>query len=808
MDKNTLDTPKTKNTLIADEKFWSLVSNQEFSDMIDWLSDQGVSEDKMGEILFEFAQQAIQQNSIIRARIILLFLMQALEDPTEMPPIQKLIGDTYFMESNYEQAREYYGKLPLTPGNIKLCFQTFIPRNEIEGLLLLRDKILARTMEEYHGQIHAIIDEIILQFTTKPEIAEANQNLYKQNMDCLKRIYPFSQNDNNHDHFFSCDLSQIPKADILKISDNFYAKHDNIWSKIFSSEYAKNIKPPKIEQLGNDIMIYSGSLESFSVFIDQIKTDNPEFIKKECRVIIDFSLLGQAIKIIDLAPLCDCDFVIRLIDKNYLKPQLTHLLLERKLPFAERIIYLSKDDPDYFSNHVNPIIIECEKKILNRIAKYEQLLPELFPDDYQSKVIKKIKAGQKLNVLLCTSRHTTYLQHSTRDIAAGFQQLGHNTFIQIEDEDSGMGNRIDVTIENLINFKPDIIFAINHFRYSTFPWFPKSIPFVIWIQDLMPHIRYADNPKLITDQDHIFSFSKYTFPDFFNNSAAFKKKTITYLPIPINNKTYRPLNKIEKKYDVIFISHIVANLNENTLFKFRKNNQNYNTGCSRDIQFLTQLAQKIAQMSLRELCHLYFGNEKIYKRIAIDVCRDISINYSDNLLKHFQVVDEKGETDFCRDLRMMIKIKPVKFLINNGIDVKVFGNHWDKLKGFERAAMGPVKNGAPLNKVLNQSKIVLNISPMASWHMRAADAIGSGSFTITFIDKLDDAPITDLLDKKTEMVEFDDEKDLLKKVRYYLKNKTQRNKIAEKAYNKATKKYSNQAHAKKILDTILYSGLT
>jgi spore maturation protein CgeB len=791
-----------ENELIAGKELWSLVEAHNFTAIIAWLSAKGVHEDKMGEVLFSFSQQALSKKKPAIAKIILFFLTEALEDPSEAPPIFKLIGDIYFMESDYEKARNFYGKLPMTPKNICLCFNTFIPRLEIDELFSFRDTVLLRIMKESHDQIHSMINKLMMQVIAVPEIFKAHKDLFKHNFDCLKTIPPFNNSDNLLDQNCIPITLQSWQPDIIKINDRIYIKRDDIWQKMISNK-GPDIKAKK--GFGENIMVYCNSPESLFDFIEKIQTDYPEFIKAECRVIINFNLFHSVLGVFNLFHLKDCDYFIRFIDSNHIKSQLTHILLERKLPFTNRVLYLSKDDSIFFSKQIIPILKECEKIMHQDVERYEQKLLGLFPDDYYNKVVKKINTGKKLRIIFFTSRFTSYMQHSTRDIAEGFNQLGHTTYIEIEDKDSGVSIRKDVCLKNLIDFKPDIIFSINHFRYS-YPWIPRNIPFVTWVQDLLPGIRNVNDPGLVSDRDHIFSFSKLLFPEFFENHPVFKKKRITFLPIPINNKIYHPLNNVKKKYDVIYITHISDNLDDVTLAGFRQGNPPAGNYSSREIQFLTQLSQKIGHMSLRELCYTHSGNEEIYKDLAIKVCRDISMDYSDDLLVHLQPVNQNGETLFFRDIRIMIKTRPVQFLINNGINIKVFGNNWNKLKGFENAAMGPIENGLPLNQVLNQSKIVLNISPVASWHMRAADAIGSGSFTLTFLDKTDDVPMSDLLEEKKEMVGFKDEKDLLGKINYYLNNETERSTIAQNAYNKACAKYSSQSHAGTILNTIVTAG--
>jgi len=792
-----------KKTLEQD-KIWSLANDGNFQIIIDHLLETGIPDEDIGEVLFKIADQAIEEKQFNSAIAILKFLVNALEDQSEAPPLIKKIGDIYIQISAFDNAREYYGKLPLTLDNIKLCLGIFALTFDIEGLLSLRDTVLGRVNQKNQEKTHSFTNEIILKIYSTPQTLNAHVDLYTNNITDLKKLYPFSQGVGKYNDMFSIDPSKISQIDTIKICDNFYAKQGDIWSKSFS---LNSIRKEKIEQNGSDIMIYCDSLQSFSTLIDLIKTDNPEFIKKECRIIIDFKILMQAIKVINLSPLVDCDFIVRFIDKNDLKTQLEHLLLERKLPFAERAIYLSEKDSDFFSQYVTPILSACEKKILHKIDQYEQLYPELFPEDYQDKVLKKIKAGQKLNILLCTSMYTTYLQHSTRDISTGFQQLGHNTFIQIEDADAGMGNRKDVTIENLINFKPDIIFAINHLRYSTFEWFPKSIPFVTWVQDLMPHILSLQDPSLITDRDYIFSFSQHWIDHFFKNHSALKKKRIYCLPITVNTDIYRPLKTCPKKYDITFISHLPHP--SETYLPILKGEKTPEITSELILTFLTRLIDELDTKSWVQLFQIQ--SDPNYRINFIKkICQNIGITFD----KTFSMLtDPRDNTNapsrFMKHVFLLTKTKPISTLLSKGFRVRVFGKNWDSLPEFKSIAMGPVKNGEDLNKVINESRINLNMSPGTSYHMKAPEVIAARSFMLTrrLPKEQDTMPIVDFFKENKEIIFFENEYDLIQKASIFLKNKEKREQIAESAYNKFLTSYGIEKAAQSILEKMTMSSI-
>jgi hypothetical protein len=676
---------------LESKKIWSLLDSGDFTSVINILLKSEVPENDIGECLFSLGDQAITEGRANTAINIFIFLTEALEDKSESWPLFQKIGDLYTLISEHEKARENYGRLPVTLKNIRLCFETFIPSLDITGLLDLRDKTISRIPEINHSQIHSIVDEIIMMVAAKPEIFKFHLHLFNQNLKILESIPPFTSGLTLPHHDITSETSQSWKPSILKILDTIYLKQNDIWHKL-SHNQPTDLTRTKLKA-GGIIKVYCNSPESLFHFIDSIKTDRPEFIKYECRIIINFELLKSVLSVYDLSPLENCDFVIRFLDQNNLKSELTDLLLDRKLPFTNRVVYLSDGDHSFFSEQVIPILKECEQKMIQSVEKFEQQLVKLFPDSFHREVIEKIKKGQKLRILLYASRFTTYMQHSIRDIAEGFRQFGHETFIQIEDEDAGVGIRKDVSLKNIIDFNPDILFEINHFRYE-YPWIPKNIPYITWIQDLMPHIMRIKDPSLITEHDYIFSFSQHWIDNFFKSHTIFKNKTIACLPITVSSNLYYPIPGCKKKYDITFVSHIpdpdltfLPILNGIPVPEAKSNSA---------LIFLKQLVAELNNASLVQL-HQIQSNEEARKNFANKVCDESGIPPNEELYRLIEPRnDNYSVSRFSHHIFLLMKIKPILVLLNNKFDVIVFGKIGRKFPNSRKLHMEALKMGMSL----------------------------------------------------------------------------------------------------------------
>ena len=154
------------------------------------------------------------------------------------------------------------------------------------------------------------------------------------------------------------------------------------------------------------------------------------------------------------------------------------------------------------------------------------------------------------------------------------------------------------------------------------------------------------------------------------------------------------------------------------------------------------------------------------------------------------------------DLNFTIKTRPIKKLRSYGYDIGVYGNYWNVISGLESSSHGIARNGEHLNVLMNQARICINNSPGTSFHMRALEILGSGSFMLSRRIPLDNMDITEFFSEGNEVVFFDNEYDVADKVKYYLENEQERKNIAYAAHKKAVTRFSYKAISQNLLDTI------
>jgi len=90
-------------------------------------------------------------------------------------------------------------------------------------------------------------------------------------------------------------------------------------------------------------------------------------------------------------------------------------------------------------------------------------------------------------VMLLTSRFSTFVKHSTRDLADALAALGHETRVVIQPDDFSSLAACGY-MRAVREFDPDLMIVINYPRATIGDFLPRNLPWVCWIQDQMPHL--------------------------------------------------------------------------------------------------------------------------------------------------------------------------------------------------------------------------------------------------------------------------------------------------------------------------------
>lgn len=404
------------------------------------------------------------------------------------------------------------------------------------------------------------------------------------------------------------------------------------------------------------------------------------------------------------------------------------------------------------------------------------------------------------------SRFTTFLQYCMRDLLDGFARIGAEIHLST-DSANYHRNGMESIVAQIAEFKPDLILSIDHFRHE-FAGLPEAVPFVNWVQDMLPSI--TQNRHAVKSRDFTFVFSKDWLA--MNRNPLYASFPVEYLPLGFNDAYYHPVEHHGYQYDFLFITHLIDPVK--TLSPFRSGEGGFESYDSTEASLLKQ-----HKLTLETLTRIYRFVLEYTDQLPLDEFHRFCL---DNQIGKFQLLEQLLTEDgitvrnevinqlmagsgsrFHYHYLTEMKIRPIAALLDAGLNIELalYGRNWDQFARFAPYAHGVAENGETINELMNRSRICFNGSPGTSLHMRALEIMAAGCFMLSRRIYKDAAPLSEYYNDD-EVAYYVNEKDLIDKVEFYLNNRTARAEIADKAYRKTVRLFSYRSIAERIRNSV------
>ncbi len=433
------------------------------------------------------------------------------------------------------------------------------------------------------------------------------------------------------------------------------------------------------------------------------------------------------------------------------------------------------------------------KQLKNKMIQLEIIkLNSLFNIyyNYYKQIYEKIRFSSKslLRKLLC------YEKFKKEDITVIVFDFGYFLRLEILNALKKLGLKAEIincnknesisTIlkelsETILAVKPDFILTINHLGFDTegiLTQFLKSIemPVAVWYVD-SPNIivrPYKDN---ISDNIVLFLWD-WAYKDDMKKVGF---ENIYYLPLASDTEVFYPINlskKAKKRYQskIAFVGNSMIN----------------------------QIIKKKGKLSNEylEIAH-NIANELSYKRMTFEDL--INIQPEDIKSKLKKLKDEEYSTletliywIATRIYRSRVLKKTIKY------SPTIYGDKgWKQLLDGSFELRGEVNYYKTLPVVYNATDININATSLQmpeGVNQRVFDVPACGAFLLTDYQKA----IEELFDIGKEVVVYKNIEELPELIKYYLKNDTERKKIAERAYRRVISEHTYVLRLKKIIETM------
>jgi hypothetical protein len=413
------------------------------------------------------------------------------------------------------------------------------------------------------------------------------------------------------------------------------------------------------------------------------------------------------------------------------------------------------------------------------------------------------KRYSDIKILGLTCRYSTFVQYCTRDLLAGFNDLGCQTELMIEPNSHYMltGHH---KVTSIYHALPDIIINIDNLRSETIP---THVPHHTWIQDELAQL-VSPTIEPLTKYDFVDVFGSGWLQRF-QQRPYYAQHPIDVLPLAFHEGTYFPLTQTDKDIDVLYVSHLIDP--ELTLAPYRsgrlpslKTHEEkvwFNQGGQGEVlaHAMQHIAQAIDVLTMNELLSLFESQDK---RTHWLHSLSITVLTDDLLQLLIEPTGHRGRIG--NEILSQLKVRPMQALANAGIAMVIYGKYWEHYSDLAPFAQGSADNGEALNQLQNRSKICINNSALVSFHMRALEIMASGAFMLSrrIPIEYDIMPITELFAEGVDVALFD-ESNVVEQVGYYLANDTERETMAQAALVKLREHHTYKQRAEQVLRNVM-----
>jgi hypothetical protein len=318
---------------------------------------------------------------------------------------------------------------------------------------------------------------------------------------------------------------------------------------------------------------------------------------------------------------------------------------------------------------------------------------------------------RKPRAMVITTRFSTVLQYSAKDTAEAFERLGWETRLLIEPSAAHGMNRIAMRAA-LAQFKPDVVFQIDHLRSEHNDLFPKNLPSICWVQDHLPNLMNAAAGASVTLRDFILTNSGHRY----EREYGYPRRQMLHMTkatkVPVK------LASGEKDKDIVFVSNagrLPELLVEDALLR---------TPGESEKAMLRAVAKRLLDIYARGGCVETMPDlEKLVCEVEREERR--VINFGDARKQLIGVLWHPLNDALYRQQSLAWVAQAAGKL---GLNLELYGNHWEKHPQFAGFAKGYVQYGAQLEELTRRSRISLHIAPFSWLHQRVMDGYVAGGF--------------------------------------------------------------------------------
>lgn len=318
-----------------------------------------------------------------------------------------------------------------------------------------------------------------------------------------------------------------------------------------------------------------------------------------------------------------------------------------------------------------------------------------------------------LRILGLTSRFTTFLQYSMRDMQQAAAALGHELRILMEPHNHTPTLSRDCILAEIQAFHPDLILLIDHNRSEYGDLYDLPIPFCNWIQDDLPNLFGPGRGRL-----HPFDIVVGLIGSLRARPSGYPRRQWRHLPLPVSTHVFHPAPlsaQEQQKYgcDVSFVTNLSVTADQ-------------------------WLAQNLARTRQPELRRLMQAQLDLYgpliARGQAPASVPQTIGQTQQLARQLGFELDDTQANALRQhyterlINIFFRQQVLEWSAELGLDLRIYGRGWEAHPTLARFARGPAEHGGELRAIYRASRINLQALPSGAVHQRLIEGLCSGGF--------------------------------------------------------------------------------
>lgn len=319
-----------------------------------------------------------------------------------------------------------------------------------------------------------------------------------------------------------------------------------------------------------------------------------------------------------------------------------------------------------------------------------------------------------LRILGATSRYTTFLQYSMRDIAEAARAAGHEFRILSEANEHVSCVPRQIVLREIEEFQPDLMLIIDHNRHEYGDAYDLPVPYCNWIQDDLPHLFAPGAGNALHPYDIVVGLisSHRAAP------SGYPRAQWRFVPTPVSRSTFSPQRLPADELarhacDISFVTNLSITADE----------------------LVRRTLAEARQPELHVLLPALFeeiGSRAAAGRFPASIPQTIAVTQEVarrlNLEVDYENANRIRQFFTERLINIHFRQQVLEWAADLGLDLRIYGRGWEQHPRLARFARGVAEHGRELRCIYQASRINLQALPSGAVHQRLLEGLSAGGF--------------------------------------------------------------------------------